>query len=274
MKNVPLSKEGYGMAREFLRANSILYRDMRNASQVPAWSECLCLADEMYQSMSPGQKAWLELKREYPKVNLHWREEELKWLRMSPPKLFRPYQGYIAGLDLRSAYRQIYSRLFLHAEWPNKRLKYPLAGIAERLQDHKPARNAVVGIAISTRNKWVQGDRVWYQAKINRYLSPVLWAQIQTMLHQIASQADVFGAIHVNTDGFAFDNDTARDRLADWLTGYGVEFRTYQGWGRVPGLNSLIIPGVKEPANPHITRAKYHIEYPEFDILTWWSKLS
>lgn len=273
MKNVPLPPLAYQEGRDFLRKQEITYRDMRQVSAVPSWREALCLSDIMIGDMTPGQLAYRTLAKEFPKVRLSWRQEEMRFLEMSPPKLFTPFERIECyGLDIARAYCQFYSRLGLDADWPNKRVRYPLNRVAEILLPEKAARNAVVGLAISTKNKWVKGEKVWYSDKYNRYLSPVLWGQLQTILHQIAIRAGDLGAIHINTDGYVFPNQTARDELAAWLSTFGVEYRTYQGIGTALGLNSLKVDGHKDSKRNDVSKKAFvHIEQPGYDMLSWWA---
>jgi hypothetical protein len=271
MINVPLNDDSYIYWREWARTQDyLLWRDLGPAAIVPAWDECVCRLEDMVGPYTPGQLAYLTLKAHYPTLQLRWRKEEMGLLKTRPPKLFDPYQGDIYCLDIVSAYAQLYRCLYLHNDWPFKRPKYPLQGIAEALMSEKKTRNAIVGIARSTHNKWCQGERVWRSPKKNNYLSPTLWGQLMGLLNQAALLMK--GAIFVNTDGYAFKTLAEREKGRQRLEDYGLTVRIFEGEGEITGINSLVIPGVKMPKEITISDPVAYFEPSKIDFLDHWRK--
>lgn len=274
-RNIGLERSQYVFFRQWLRSTQITWRDVTDSAIVPQWGEAICRKDCLDESnKTPGERAFSILKMVYPNVDLRWRKEEIALLDFRPPKLFQgEFWGELYALDIRAAYQQIYSRLFLHADFPRKRLKYPLVEVAERLAGDKEGRNAIAGIARSTRNKWVQGERVWYVKKQNRYLSPVLWAHLMLILNEIAQIAITNGAIYINTDGYAFRTAHERDSLASKLNYIGLDFTTCEGEGKIIGISALHIPGAKEPIELNVSQPTFHLESTDGTWLEWWKSL-
>lgn len=275
-KNVPLSNESYIYFRKWLRGTDILWRDLTDALIVPAWGEAICRRDTLdNDNKTPGERAYNTIRLCFSDLHLRWRKSELTHLDVRPPLYFRhPHLGEVFALDIRKAYCQIYKRLYLHADWPFKRLKYPLAEIALSLEKDKLGRNAVVGICRSTRNKWVRGPEVWYQKKQNRYLSPVLWGHIMGILNQVAAKMIGFGAVYVHTDGYAFTTFRQAYTASQYLEDFGLQYKMQSGSGEILGISHLSIKGIKEPKGMVPSGEVIHLEPNDQDYLTWWSKLN
>ena len=275
MKNILLPRPDYQFFRAWLRTTQVVWRDVGDSSIVPLWGESVCNESVCVDGRTPGEIAYSELRRVYPILKLQWRKNELDLLKQRPPKLFSgPYRGEVYGLDIKHAYCQIYRKLFLHADWPRKRLKYPLVEVANSLDDIKEARNAIVGIARSTRNKWVQGEKVWYVNKKNPFLSPVLWGHIMSILSEAAGIALKEGAIHINTDGYAFTSEKQRNIVRDRLEDFGVVTKQFSGYGAILGISALCVPPFKQPLEVNVSKPLLHLEPVEAGWLEWWSKLS
>ena len=199
MKNIGMPRPEYQFFRSWLRSTDILWRDVSDSAIVPIWGEAVCREDCLDEkNLTPGQRGWLAIKTSYPKLNLRWRKTELDLLTLRPPKYYSaPYNGELFVVDLQSAYAQIYGKLFFHADFPFKRLKYPLKEIASKLSADKQGRNAVIGVIRSTRNKWCQGEKTWFTKKRNPFLSPVLWGQIQMILNSAARSILDLSLIHI-----------------------------------------------------------------------------
>lgn len=277
MKNIPLPRENYIWFRNWLRSTEIVWRDVTDSAMVYQWNEAITREDILDENgKTPGERAWLTIRTTYPNLDLRWRNEELELLNCKSPKYFKSaYHGPLYVADVQSAYSQIYSRLSFHSDYPFKRLKYPLKSISEKLSADKLGRNAVVGIARSTRNKWVQGEKVWYTKKHNPFLSPTLWAQIQMILTAAARIAIDEGAFFVNTDGYAFQTAQERDKAVSRLNTFGLGLSTTEGQGEILGISCLHIPEKKVPAEFNPSKPTYWLE-PDDNRpwLEWWSKLS
>lgn len=174
-----------------------------NASAVRYWPD---LEGEMI-AMLPGEAARTELFREFGHI------KRVGWSRAmaqlfdwrSPMHYGGPIEGPMVLVDLKSAYRQIYQRLWLDTAYPGGYYgKYPLWHVALRLEKWKLARNSLVGIARSRVTWGIKGEKRIEIFVTNPYLSPGLWATVQHTLHWAASLALSFGAVYVNTDGYIF----------------------------------------------------------------------
>lgn len=277
MVNIPLDQQAFIYFRHWLRTETqIKWRDLSDACLIPTWNEAICKQEILdNDNTTPGQRAWLTIQKNYSKLDLRWRDTEIKYLDLRPPKLYMgEYHGSLFACDIRRAYCKIYRYLYLHADFPSKRLKYPLREISETLQEDKLGRNAVMGIIRSTHNKWVQGQKVWYEKKHNRFLSPVLWAHVILILSEIAQKLEDMGAIHINTDGFTFTTAQQLQSAVCYLEDYGFEVKTFIGEGSITGIHGLIIPGQKEPKEVTPSLPVRHIEQSDYDLLNWWFSLS
>lgn len=272
MTNVPLATQIYRNFRQWLRTTQIIWRDLHTTSMVPVWDEAIVRDDTLVGGRSFGQIAYQLLIDCYPGLKLKWRKNQLELLDRRPPKLFTGYyKGEIWTVDLKRAYLQIYSKLYLSGEWPHKKLKYPMLPIALSAQDYpKEVGNAVVGVCRSTRNKWCKGTEVWYVLKKNNYLSPVLWAQIQAILNSLAIEAENRGAIYINTDGYAFTSVRQQMSFASYLWSMGFKAKLEDGEGEILGINSL---SFKETDNREKSGLVRHIETENENLLEWWKGL-
>lgn len=274
-KNIPLDNEAYQFFRGWLRTTPIIWRDVIDSAIVPVWNEAICKEETLdSENRTPGERAYITLKTHYPKLDLRWRQTELEYLSLRPPKKFEgAFCGELYCLDISACFAQMYHRLFLHADFPAKRLRFPLAQVADHLWQDKTGRNAVVGIARSTKNKWVQGERVWYVKKQNRFLSPILWAHLMLILSDIAQSMLGFGALFINTDGYAFTDIGQFNQAKQFLADHGLQFRQSIGDGQILGISALSIPGIKEPKELNVSQPTFHLEPIDFGWLEWWSKL-
>lgn len=196
------------------------------------------------EPMTPGEAARTELGRAFPGLRrVGWSGPMIKLLDKRPPMHYTgPAVGEFVYLDLKSAYWQLYRPLWLDTSWPRGyRGKYPLYGVADRLEKWKPARNAVIGIARS-RYVWGQrGDKRLMLSFTNHYLSPGLWATVMDMVHWIARRAIFHGAIYVNTDGYMFRADNVHHirRFQEWLERKHLVYELRaEGQGEIRSWNS------------------------------------
>lgn len=282
MKNVIMPTGEYASFRQWAYLQSdLVWRDLSSSMMIPAWGECVCDGQFMLGDETPAQHAYGVLQRFYPNLKLKWREDELSLLDARPPLFFEgPIKdSWLYHIDIKGAYSQFYRYLFLHSEWKFKRQKYPLWPIAEYFsqqdtsnQNWKISRNSIIGITRSTRNKWVKGGEVSYTQKVNHYLSPTLWGQLQGLLNQIACRMVELGAVWVNTDGYIFDHaidyELALAQFAEW----GITIHSGYGAGSIYGINSVKIDGVKENKEVIYSRAVVKLSPSDYDFIGQWAK--
>lgn len=278
MKNVILPTEEYTFCREWLRGQPIKWRDMSSSMAVPNWGDCITDKTFSIDGRSCAQIAYEILKEYYPGLSLKWRKEELELLALRAPLLYSgPYVGQCFYLDIKSAYWQFYSYLYLHSDYPYKRQRYPLWSLSREFvgrysPEWKIARNALTGICRSTHNKWVCQDKVWKTRKVNPYLSPTLWGQLMGLFNQIAFDMQRIGAIWFNTDGFIFSSEEAYTKALNYFEEREIVIGEKGiGIGSISGINCIDIPGVKTTKNRQGSKEVYHLEATEIDHYHYWN---
>jgi hypothetical protein len=177
------------------------------------------------EPMSPGQAAKTELSRAFPGLKrVGWRRDHIRLFDWRSPMYFNePYQGSGIYVDLKAAYCQVYRNLWLDTPFPRGVGTLSLSPVADRLQDWKAARNAVMGII---KNRTITGCRSGKRQEIsvtNHFLSPGLWATVQATLHAVATTALKHGAIYVNTDGYMFPGYEKALGFLDFLNDYNLK---------------------------------------------------
>lgn len=278
MNNVILETPKYTFFREWLRQQPVKWRDYSSSASIPTWGEAACDKAYCIGSKTCAEVSYDLLREYYPHLYLKWRKSELELLDRRPPRLFQgPFVGEMFYLDIKAAYWQFYQYLYLHSDYPYKRQRYPLQPISQefigRTQDEwKIARNALVGITRSTKARWRYLDKSWETFKINKYLSPTLWAQLMGILNQIASTMYRFGAVWFNCDGYIFTSHQAYINALHYFEQIGVTIGDKgRGIGSVNGINSVHIPGVKNTDCHHNSKEVYHLEGEEIDHIHYWN---
>lgn len=193
-----------------------------------------------------GEIARIELAREFPNITrVGWKRPHTLLLDWRWPMMFsEPYKGPLVYTDLVGAYWQIYSRLWLNTKWPCGFGTYDLAGLADRVKDHKGVRNAVMGVIRSKDSYGWKGREVIKMQPKNRFLAPELWATIQAILHDIAQLAVDTGAIYVATDGYIHKSEGNAILFQTLLDSCGLKFRTqFDPEGDVRGWGSYKVAG-------------------------------
>lgn len=187
--------------------------------------------------MSPGEAARTEITRLYPNLRkVGWAPGHVKQFDWRPPLYCPgPVRGRFVQYDLTSAYWQVYRWLWLNTPYPMGYGTLPLMDIALRLENWKQARNALIGVIRSRGAVAYKGPRRIDLKTSNNYLSPGLWATVQSVLHCIAVRAIEFGALYINTDGYIF-NYGGDSGFKNWLVDHQVNFRLVrQGMGEIVG---------------------------------------
>lgn len=189
--------------------------------------------------MLPGEIAKTELKRQWPDLErVGWNGSLITLFDWQAPMYFRrPFAGWLVHIDLSAAYHQIYKRISLNMGWPYGHGNLHLAPIADRLKSNKLARNALVGITASRTITLARGYTNTTLKTKNKYLSPMLWAFIQSALNEIAYAALEFGAEYIATDGYIFPDDARENSTGfiNFLKSYGYNFKIESGLGEVRG---------------------------------------
>lgn len=204
---------------------------------------------------APGEAVRIELTREWPDLKrVGWSSKQVALFDWRSPMFYSgPYVGPMIYVDLDAAYSQIYEKLWLDTTYPRGYYgQYPLVKVAERLKGWKTARNSLIGICRSREGVAYRGTRRISIKMKNRYLSPGLWATVQTILHWIASEALKHDAIYVNVDGYIFPGnselltDNFLFKLSEW--GFRWSIRA-QGQGEIVSWNNYRIGQTRTQAN-------------------------
>ena len=129
-----------------------------------------------------------------------------------------------------------------------------------------------MGITRSTKQRWRFQDKSWETPKVNKYLSPTLWAQLMGLLNQIAAQMYKFGAIWFNCDGYVFTSQQAYTNALQWFQEKDITIGDKGcGQGSIKGINSIRIDGVKHTDCWNNSKEVFHLEGEEIDHLHYWN---
>jgi hypothetical protein len=191
--------------------------------------------------MTSGEAARVELRRAFPGLTrVGWARGHVSLFDHRPPIHFeKPTSGQMTYIDLTAAYCQIYRQLWLDTPFPRGYGRLSLRPIADALEAWKQARNAVIGV---TRSRVTYGIRGSNRSKLrikNPFLSPGLWATVQSILHEIA-QVAVYDChcTYLNTDGYIFTDLHGLDVFKEFLGEAGLNYSEIAGYGDIKGWNS------------------------------------
>jgi hypothetical protein len=230
-----------------------------SANSVMTWPDI----DGIPTPMTPGEAARTELDRAFPGLKrVGWQPGMISLFDWRSPMHYGgPQAGEFIFIDLKSAYYQVYRRLWLNVPYPRGFGSLSLMPVAEALREWKQARNSVVGVCASREAIGIRGQERKALKIRNKYLSPGLWATVQAILHAIATLALFHGAVYINTDGYIFPSSSAWLDFTDTLLGLNFEweFRAI-GDGVIAGWNSYQV-GDK---STHIFRSKLGANANEF----------
>lgn len=189
--------------------------------------------------MTPGEAARTELSRQFPGIRrVGWLPGHVKLFSLRPPLYCNPVgPGKYVQLDLTSAYHQIYKYLWLDTPYPLGYGNKSLWEVGERLAKWKQARNAIIGVCRSRNGVAFKDGRRIQVSTQNSWLSPGLWATVQSILHEIATRAIEFGAVYVNTDGYIFPvQSPGWDLFENWLEKWNFDWSVrHEGRGEIAG---------------------------------------
>lgn len=198
------------------------------------------------QLMTPTEAARTELKREFPDLKrLGWRGKHKSLFSIPMPFFCRGpvwFLGY--HIDLTAAYWQIYRNLMLDCRWPRGLGMLELRGVADRLEKWKLARNALVGITRSTSATAIKNKGRVKVYPDNPFLTPLLWANIQYVLHSLASISRDLGGHYCMTDGYLMEEGDAR-RFMSLLDVYDIKYTAHYGEIEIKGWQSYRVEGYR-----------------------------
>lgn len=230
------------------------------------------------QRLTPGEIAKYELGGSFPGLErVGWSPKTMRLLGYRPPSYcISEHKGDFVHVDINGAYWQAYERLWLD-------LRYPcgvggildLAPLAYRLRDCKPARNALIGITRSTTTVGMKHGRSLVLRSKNPFLSPPLWATIQSWLNEIAIEARRCGMVYWHIDGGFFPIKSNWQWFLDWLTDYGIDHRSKRVGGHILGHLSYDMAGHKT-TTPYKKGARGRINHirnyagGDEKIIKWW----
>lgn len=255
VKRVVLDRSTFEELRFMLQANAVYFIGGGQSMFVPKHGAKYLLnaSDEDGQStlcywpndtgekveMTYGEVARVELKRAFPNLKrVGWKRPMVKYFdKQVPIACFHRYQGELIFTDLKAAYWQIYRHLWLNTCHPRGMGTLPLWDLAEKLQNIKPARNAIMGtIRARQAIAWKGFEPIYLKVK-NPYLSPGLWITVMNILHDIAGLAYLTGAIYVATDGYfhPVERSYGATLFQTELASAGLDYRTEVNNGQIRG---------------------------------------
>lgn len=296
-KRFELGHEEFRFMRMFLQARKIYFIAGANSLFVPSRQEKYLMAtrpdgsrvtrvwqDEKGDSyaMTPGEIARVELKKTFPGLRkVGWMAGHINLFDWRWPMLYTgPQKGEGSYIDLKGAYHQIYSRLWLDTAFPCGYGSLSLTSIADTLRNIKSARNSVVGVTAGRIGTGVLGYKTIQLKTRNPYLAPGLWATIQAILNELAFRAERLRAIYIATDGYIFPERSSADVFEEFLYDNGFTYRRKDGpyeikaWGayQVPEKETSTFSPIRNYRHGNfrsITLADN--EYPT-KLSRWWSK--
>lgn len=261
-KRFYMPHSGFRFLRTFLQMRGIYFIAGTNSMFVPSRNEkylqynrpdgtkvCRSWTDENGETyeMTPGEAARAELKKAFPGLRrVGWQSDHIRLFDWRwPMKYSGPSVGSGAYIDLKGAYHQLYSRLWLDTFFPCGYGTLHLGAIAEKLQEWKGARNSLIGITAAREAIGVKGYETIRLQTNNPYLSPGLWATIQAILNELAFVADRLGAIYIATDGYIFPSLLMAEHFEEYLYDFGLKYRKSTGKYEIKGWGAYSVQGKK-----------------------------
>lgn len=280
MNNIIVPKERFTAIKSELRSAGITYRDCWDTVIVPKFGEAFSVDASCRDGMSPGEAAYQVLSKSSIAVGkpFMWSSSEMSLLTWRPPFWYDPrysqQTGWMGYIDIRSSYYQIYRHLSWEGVMPGKDDAFPIGDEFDSLKNWKQARNAIVGIARSTREKWVTGNEVTYKQKDpNPFLSPYLWGMIQGFLNAVADQMLKMGSVYICVDGYVFVGQDDFDNATEYLSRKGVVTKsTTDKDGRIWGWNSIAIGDKVSKQYRTSSKPITAIDSPDYEVLRYVSE--
>lgn len=295
-KRYYLEHDQFRFMRLWLQHREIYFISGTNSLTVPSRQEkyiqynrpdgskvCRLWPDENGEmiELTPGEAARAELRRTFPGLRrVGWMAEHIRLFDWRWPMLYTgPSSGYGAYIDLKGAYHQLYSRLWLDTAFPCGYGQLSLMVIADRLKEWKSARNSLIGVTAGRRVIGVKGYKSIPLSTSNPYLAPGLWATIQAILNELAYEAKRLGAIYIATDGYIFPDLLQAQHFEELLYDSGLKYRKGVGNYEIKAWGSYSVQGKKTETfdRPNIVGGLPFEAIRLFDqrqpqrIIRWWA---
>lgn len=290
IKRIVVDRMQLRMVRSMLRTRNTYFMVGLNSIYVPSrqekWLDKAVVRDwpdleGEIVPMTPGEAARTELRREFGELKrIGWKRDHVALLDARWPMY---YSGKFFGdgvyIDIKSAYYQIYSRLWLDVCFPRGMGTLDLGPVGDRLKHWKPARNGVIGVCISRNATGIKGPRRIKVPTTNPFLSPHLWATIQGILNELAMAAIELGAVYVATDGYIFPSHKPWDVFKRFLKEIGLQFHFKHTDIDIRGWSSYRVGQFKETV-PYTKGEQggqgrvYQVEMPMGEpmaLVDWWA---
>lgn len=185
------------------------------------------LLDIGYGKQTPTEitRDYLECKFEEP-LRATGAQAEAFLLHRAAPLLAKPQVLRDAVyIDIRSAYWTIVNTVGWNVDYfPSKFLGRGSTCEDFPLKDHKPARSSLVSMGLPSNVRVWDGKTFHVESSRNKNLNVGLWALTMDILHAIAWQARLYGAIYIHTDGFIFPRAMSRP-FTDFIRDSGLDCR-------------------------------------------------
>lgn len=297
VKRFELEHEPFRILRQYLQLNQTYFIAGTNSLYVPSRQEKYLMLNrpdgtritrlwtdakgESY-SMTPGEAARAELEKTFQGLRrVGWMAQQVKLFDWRWPMLYTgQHKGDGSYIDLKGAYHQLYSRMWLDTAFPCGYGSLYLGGIAHTLSDWKAARNGIIGICASRQITGVKGFKTFTLNSKNPYLAPGLWATIQGILNELAYVAERMGSVYIATDGYIFPNKRKADHFEEYLLDNGLKFRRKDGDYEIKNWGSYKVESKEtqtfERSNTAGFRGFRSITLPDghnpSKLTRWWSK--
>lgn len=143
----------------------------------------------------------------------------------------------MAYIDLKSAYWSILLAVGWDVDYhPGKWIGVKSNTYDFPLPDNKPARSALVTAGLASAMRvWNHQTLNWRHGQ-NKHINYGLWALVQDVLHGVAHDMVLLGAVYVHTDGYIIPQDKI-----------GPALQIIDGWGLRSGIKAqgdAIVHGV------------------------------
>lgn len=176
----------------------------------------------------------------------------------SVPMYAKPTKGDLVYVDLKAAYWSILEAVGWNVEYsPGKYVGKRSDNSDFPYQDDKLARNILVSSGLKRRVAVWTGRRLTTINGRNPLYNGILWCLVQDVLHGVATDMLVLGAVYVHTDGYILPAKLATDAIGI-ADNWGLHARVkYMGGGEVLGPSNYWIEG-KPLRRPKPAKPKVH----------------
>jgi len=145
------------------------------------------------------------------------------------PRMALKGQYYdMAYVDLKSAYWSILVAVGWDVDYnPGKWIGVQSSALDFPLPTNKPARSALVTAGLASAMRVWSKQSLRWQSGQNKHINYGLWALVQDVLHGIAHDMVLLGAVYVHTDGYILPQDKI-----------GPALQAIEAWGLRAGIKA------------------------------------